>query len=99
MENILFGTLEIKDETLKIFSDVIIFEAKWQLWKNNNNVKYGNKTSYCNVYLLNQTIEQCKLQYPTIEKFNSVKLDNKIKRYLFFSLLCSFHCHDISPNY
>ena len=31
MENVLFGILQIEDETLNTFLNLILFEAKWQL--------------------------------------------------------------------
>ena len=79
IEDVLFGTQDVLNETLKTFLDYVILEAKWQIWKNRNNVKYGNKHPQNNAYLLKQTIEQCNLQFSTLELCTSFKLDNDLK--------------------
>ena len=76
----LFGSLNIKEKYLKEFIDFVILETKWQIWKNRNNVKYGNKRSNNYKNLLQHIKEQCNLQFRTIELCNSYQLEKKLKQ-------------------
>ena len=76
LEDVIFGIQGVHENNFKTFVDFIILEAKWQLWKNRNNVKYGNKTSLSHDQLLEKTIEQCKFHLYTLKRCKSLKLNN-----------------------
>ena len=53
-QDVIFGVYfeELKEKNHLI--NLIILEVKWQIWKNRNSVKYGNKTSLTKEHLLNK---------------------------------------------
>ena len=62
-ENVLFGVNDKGIKALNYIVNMIIYESKWQIWKNRNAVKYGHKVCL-NEENLYQNIENgYKLQY------------------------------------
>ena len=57
----------------KVLTDVINFitaESKWQIWKNRNNVKYGEKHSKESTDILRDTMYQCKQKNETFKQIS-----------------------------
>ena len=60
IENIVFIIVNEdigKNETM--FIKALIVQAKWLIWKERNNVKYGNKTIIDSAEMYKQIINQC----------------------------------------
>jgi hypothetical protein len=57
---VLFGIQSIDDKKLSVIIDFMICKAKWQIWKNRNCVKYGNKQSLSCNEIFETTVNSCK---------------------------------------
>ena len=78
MEDVILGPINVKDSHFRTFLKFIALEVKWQLWKNRNNVKYGNKQSMNHQQMLKIVLEQCKQQYYVILACKSLKIDKNV---------------------
>ena len=67
---VLFGVHDIEDKNLSEALDFLILEAKWQIWKNRNCVKYGKKQPQPCKGIVNKIINSCK------EKLNMAEIQN-----------------------
>ena len=70
-ENVLFG-MDVTNNH-NIFIDFVILETKWQIWKNRNNVKYGNKQPESHNNIFKNVRKQCDLHLYTILKNAKLK--------------------------
>ena len=68
LEDVLFGCQFEGNKGLKDLVHFLALELKWQLWKNRNNVKYGNKQSMDKENLMKLVLEQCSIHFATIQQ-------------------------------
>ena len=89
VENVLFGLKEndIVNGDEANFYNLVIYSAKWILWKHRNDVKYGNTRVNEPSVLFNRIIQFCKKQTNIIltSKYNK-SLSNSLK-----CMLLNFH--------
>ena len=91
LEDVLFNVKERENEGLNELLNCVIYEGKWQIWKNRNNVKYGKKEKKLVNELVNDIIDQCKTHltaFKTLEQFT-------IKHKPFMHLLCQITAPNI----
>ena len=62
----IFGSLLLTDTQLNFIQhsmvNHIIYETQWQIWKNRNSVKYGQKVTLTPAELYERIVERCKYQ-------------------------------------
>ena len=62
----IFGSLLLTDIKLNFIQhsiiNHIIYETQWQIWKNRNSVKYGQRVALTPVQMYERIIERCKYQ-------------------------------------
>ena len=69
-------------QTYHYIVNLFIFETKWQLWKNRNCVKYGNKCTLNVEELYKNICGACKEQYSLLKASNKQPLVNKLDPFL-----------------
>ena len=85
LEAIIFGldtTKSIEEGNRNKIVNCFVFETKWQIWKNRNNVKFGKKNSATVEHLFEKIIMCCKIQLELYTNKSSGKLNNKFKQIL-----------------
>ena len=64
LEKILFGeyseTVENQLHSYTLIVNLYIYQSKWEIWKNRNSVRYGNKTSLTVNEISNRIDASCK---------------------------------------
>ena len=91
LDDVLFNVKERENEELNQFLNYVIYEGKWQIWKNRNNVKYGKKEKKLVNDLVNDIKDQCKLHltaFKTLERYT-------VKHKPFMQLLCQITAPNI----
>ena len=87
LEKILFGENNLIGEHNLTYDTYIvnlfIYETKWQIWKNRNSVKYGNKQSMAAIAIFEQIVESCKriLKF-FINTHGKIELKNHLRPFL-----------------
>ena len=66
-EVVLFG-ISVNDKELDIIINLLIYETKWQIWKNRNCVKYGNKIALSYRQIFQNVLNEIKLMIGIISK-------------------------------
>ena len=56
-----------------MFIKALIVQAKWLIWKERNNVKYGNKTIIDSAEMYKQIINQCNKYFKMVMEVHDVK--------------------------
>ena len=69
-------------KTHHYIANLFIFETKWQLWKNRNCVKYGNKATLNVEELYYKICDACKQQYSLLQATNKQSLIKKLDPFL-----------------
>ena len=76
--NIIFGVNE--DKTYDIMYNFIVYNTKWCLWKNRNNVRYGKENIKNADTVFNDIVSFCKREAKVITNSNyNHKLDENVK--------------------
>ena len=66
-EIVLFG-MNLDNKEIEIIVNLLIFETKWQIWKNRNCVKYGSKISFSYTQIFQNVLNEIKLLIGILRK-------------------------------
>ena len=76
---VIFGVTHDDEPAFKAALNLIILEAKWQIWKHRNNIKYGGQEAKNSTMLVDMIKRNCKAEICLVlQKLKNKKISNKI---------------------